>query len=257
MRKQIIFSTRKTLTQALALGFGALVLHAPTALAKRIEGSPMAVPFMAKNTPAGWNIYRQASGDLNGDGLSDLAWVIQEQSATKIKDNEFLGSPKLNLNPRVLLIALNQPGLRSSNDAYRLLGRFDKILPSEGSEESPCLADPFDLESDDNFTIKNDVLSFTLSYWLSCGSYETQRNTYKFRMEQSERMRWIGFDGYSSHSASGETHLVRRNLIMGTQIEEFGNFSKNRPSKVKRSTFKEEQRYLEQLNLLEEPESDE
>jgi hypothetical protein len=257
MRKQIIFSTRKTLTQTLALGFGALALHAPAALAKRIEGSPTAAPFMAKNTPAGWNIYRQASGDLNGDGLPDLAWVIQEQSASKIKDNEFLGSPKLNLNPRVLLIALNQTGTATADDAYRLLGRFDKLLPSEGSEETPCLADPFDLEDTDNFSIKKDVLSFSLNYWLSCGSYETQRNTYKFRMDQSGRMRWIGFDGYSSHRASGETHLVSRNLLMGTQIEEFGNFSKKRPSKVKRSTFKEEQRYLEQLNLLEEPESDE
>ncbi len=185
--------------------------------------------FMQQQAPAGWAVQQYAVGDLNKDRLADVALVVEQKDPAKMIPNDNLGAKVLNLNPRRLVIGLQ------TAQGYALHSSLDGLIPSENSEEAPCLADTFEPKS---LSIAKNVLVLNLSYWLSCGSYATSQDTYRFRLDATQRFRLIGHDTHESHRASGETHSSSRNLLTGRQIDEYGNFSEDKPDKVKRSRFK-------------------
>lgn len=146
------------------------------------------LPSLATAAPA-WKTVQQARGDLNGDGRADKVIIEQAQDPRKIIKNESLGAPKLNLNPcrlTVLLAGANgfQPAARAT------------WLPGEHSRDTPCLEDPLG-----DITIKNQVLTLNLGYWLSCGSYGVNHNAYKYRLQHGAFI-LIGADS-SSYMRNG------------------------------------------------------
>ncbi len=152
--------------------------------------------------PDNWKIFKQAEGDLNKDKKNDFVLIIEETNSENILKNEGLGSPEINLNPRWLLI------LFKTEKGFELKEISKTFLPTEGSEESPCLADPL---MDGGIQIKNGVLMISLHYWLSCGSWYTGSNTYTFRFQKNE-FELIGFDNEEFHRASGEMTSVSINF---------------------------------------------
>lgn len=143
-------------------------------------------------TPKGWTILDSAQGDLNKDGRSDLALIIEENNPKNIqKDSD---DRTINLNPRHLLVFLNQ------NNAYQLISR-NQTLPTENNAESSCLLDP--LAESNGIKINKGLLTIEFSYFMACGGWEWPRHTYTFRY-QKQKMQLIGFDYNSFHRASGE-----------------------------------------------------
>lgn len=191
---------------------------------------PNAVNFQSF-VPAKWKILEKAQGDLNADGLSDLALIIENTDPDNIVSNENLGSDKLNLNPRQLMV------LFKTAKGYQLAAR-NSSLPSEGDADSPCLADP--LGEGEGLTIQKDLLKIGFHYWLSCGSWYVTNTSYTFRY-QNQKFRLIGFDSNDFHRASGDITERSINFITGrvkntTGANEFAE--SNVPEKVEWSTLK-------------------
>ena len=168
----------------------------------------LAAPAVQDFVPQGWKLTQQAAGDLNGDGRADKVLVLQQQNTANWRDNEALGAPRLNLNPRTLLVLWNTP------QGYREAVRNTTLLPSENSEDTPCLADPL---QEGDIGIRKQVLVVNLHYWLSCGSYSDNHMQYKFRYQQGA---WplIGLDVNSSSRNSYDTEQSSYNFATGKAL---------------------------------------
>lgn len=155
--------------------------------------------------PKNWKVLEKAQGDLNHDHLADLALIIEDTDPKNIVSNDNLGSSKLNLNQRKLLV------LFKNNQGYQLIAT-NTSLPSEGDIESPCLADP--LSENDPLEIKNGLLKVNLHYWLSCGSWYVTNHSYTFRY-QNQAFKLIGYDNDDFHRASGAVTEQSINFLTG------------------------------------------
>ena len=168
----------------------------------------LAAPAVQDFVPQGWKLEQQVDGDLNGDGRADKVLVLQQQNTANWRDNEALGAPRLNLNPRTLLVLWNTP------QGYREAVRNTTLLPSENSEDTPCLVDPLD---EGAISIRKQVLVVNLHYWLSCGSYSVNHMQYKFRYQQGA---WplIGLDVNNSSRNSYDTEQSSYNFATGKAL---------------------------------------
>ncbi|TCB32977.1 hypothetical protein E0H82_14810 [Acinetobacter sp. ANC 4910] len=184
----------------------------------------------SKFVPQGWKILETATGDLNRDGQIDAALIIQQNNPNNIKSHEGLGSDRLNLNPRKLLV------LFKTAQSYQLMTE-NYSLPTENDEESPCLADPLE---DGGITIAKGLLKISLHYWLSCGSWYVTNNNYTFRYQNND-FNLIGFDSNDFHRASGDITEKSINFSTGkvkstTGKNEFAETAQ--PVKTEWSTLK-------------------
>lgn len=192
--------------------------------------------------PSGWKLIASAMGDLNQDGADDAVLVVEEVNAENLFQNEGFGPPILNLNPRRLIVLFN------TQNGYRELLARDNLLPSEHSQENPCLADP--LLSEGDISIERGRILVALGTWLSCGSYGVSRQTFTFRLE-SEQFRLIGYD-YSEFSRnSGEVTEVSVNYLTGKKkTTTDGNMFEDKTPLESWSRISEpHQFYLEDISL--------
>jgi hypothetical protein len=156
--------------------------------------------------PKNWKIIKNVKGDLNNDKLEDIVLVIENTDKRNIVQNDGMGMPMLNINPRYLLILFKN----KTNKNYDLVAVNKKFIPSENDEESPCLADP--LEEAGDLTITKGVVIIELNYWLSCGSYGVTHNTYRLRF-QKNKFELIGYDAKGMSRASGEEDIESINFM--------------------------------------------
>lgn len=156
--------------------------------------------------PKGWRVLLSADGSIFGPKTNDAVLVIEETDPANVVSNDRLGASQLNTNPRALLI------LAGKGDSYVVASRDDGFLPSEGDPESSCLADP--LMEGPGIEIKKRVISISLNYWYSCGSWYVNQDTSKFRVEKG-RLRLIGQEGWSFHRASGMGSRTSVNFLTG------------------------------------------
>ena len=198
----------------------------------------------AKFIPQGWIVLETSTGDLNRDGKIDAALIIQQNNPNNIKSHEGLGSDRLNLNPRKLLV------LFQTAQGYQLITENDS-LPTENDEESPCLADPM---QDGGINITQGILKINLQYWLSCGSWYVTNNSYTFRY-QNNNVSLIGFDSNDFHRASGDIteksiNFSKAKVKTTTGKNEFADASQ--PIKIQWSTLKNKyQLTLQDINFSE------
>ena len=178
------------------------------ALLGMVPVATWAAPVSPDFVPQGWKLEQQVDGDLNGDGRADKVLVLQQQDAANWQDNKGLGTPRLNLNPRTLLVLWNTP------QGYKEAVRNTTLLPSENSADTPCLADPLD---EGGISIRKQVLLVDLHYWLSCGSYSVNHMRYTFRYQQGV---WplIGLDVDSSARNSEDTERSSYNFATGKAL---------------------------------------
>lgn len=164
--------------------------------------------------PKHWKVLQKAEGDLNKDGLKDIVLIVSDTNPKNVIKNDALGSPELNINPRHLIIAF-----KNNAGGYDLKLTQKSFIPTEGSEESPCLEDP--LTESKAMSIRNGVLRIQLSYWSSCGSWMTGHNTYAFRYDNGQ-FDLIGYDTWEMHRASGEITESSTNFLTGKRSRTTG-----------------------------------
>lgn len=214
------------------------------ALVALVAGLAGAVPVSAKRAagppiPAGWTIDSSAQGDLTSDGLADTALVIRQMNPAKVIKNEGLGAPELDTNPRRLLVFQRLP-----NGSFVQIGSSDRLIPSAGSTESPCLADPLE---EGGVAIAGQVLSVGLHNWLSCGGWGASNSTYKFRRE-GKRFRLIGFDHIEFMRNSGAGTQVSVNFMTSRKATSPWSIEDSQPPRWRWTRIRPQRHYLDTIN---------
>ncbi|MFZ6712301.1 hypothetical protein [Undibacterium sp. TC9W] len=155
--------------------------------------------------PSGWTVENQVSGDLNGDGLADIAAVVVEGKGTAEAYDRQRG-----------LIVL----LAGAGKGYSLLGSNDKLLQCQG-----CGG----VKDGVNVAVKNGVL--VVSQY--SGSREYSVYTWRFRLDAaSQRLQMIGIDEEEADGMVGKGSTVSTNLLTGQQISESYQYDEKRDRKV-------------------------
>ena len=191
---------------------GSVICLTATNSAAAIDVPPAPVPNIAKEAsiverlvPEGWRIETMSRDDLNGDRLTDAVLVIRSKDPNLIVENpNGLGEDKFDSSPRTLLVALAKKG-----GGFRTVAINNVIIPRI---KSPTIDDPFDAIS-----IEKNVLTLSLRFWASAGSWSMSTTSFKFRW-QSDAMRLIGYDNSEIHRGSGDMTEVSVNYLTGRKI---------------------------------------
>lgn len=147
--------------------------------------------------PVGWKLIKEAKGDLNKDGLADVALVIENKDPRNfISNTDKLGGDTLNLNPRLVLVAF-----KKANGTYQLVAKNASFIPTQHNEKSPCLTDPF--AENGSIEIAKGLLSIHFQNFYSCGAWEIYNFDYIFRY-QNQKFELIGYNKSSINRSSGE-----------------------------------------------------
>ncbi len=143
-------------------------------------------------TPKGWQLLSSSTGDLNNDGIEDIALVIENTETSNFKLNKGLGIDTINLNPRILAIYFG-----TNNHTYEKQLQADSIILLR---DIPTMDEPFD-----SIAITNKgTLTLDFHFWFSAGSWLMSSRKYTFRY-QHDRFELIGFDYWERHRGSGNT----------------------------------------------------
>lgn len=150
---------------------------------------PASYPDIAKRgasatdfVPPGWAIERQASGDISGDGLADLALVVKQANPAFVLENNSFGAPTLDTNPRILVVAL------ATRDGYQQVVANHRLIPRH---EIPTLSDAFGDE--DALDIKRGSLKISFYHFANMGGWDMGPTSFTFRWHE-DALRLIGYD---------------------------------------------------------------
>ena len=150
--------------------------------------------------PKYWSAIMKVDGDLNKDGLTDTALIVEQENPNNISITEY--NDTLNTNPRALLVLFKQ-----ENGTYKLTAKNDKGF-IEPPKENSSLLDPL---GEGDINIKNNTLRLKFQYFFSAGSWYITNVEYVFRYQNSH-FELIGVETNSSHRATGEETIVSFNL---------------------------------------------
>jgi hypothetical protein len=142
--------------------------------------------------PKNWKLLATTNGDLNKDGISDVAFVIENTAKKNIQLNEGgIGRDTINLNPRILGIYFREKS-----------GILIKKLQSDSFiilQDSPTMDEPFDgIE-----ILESGILKIDFKFWFSVGSWSMSNHTYNFRF-QNDKFELIDYEASERHRGTGE-----------------------------------------------------
>jgi hypothetical protein len=157
---------------------------------------------IADFVPKGWTILGKASGDLNGDRISDEALVLRGNSAKYKQHNTGLGTNEFDTNPRLLVILLKNPG----GDGYRLSEITKNIV---AGSDGPTQDEPFE-----KIAIKNNVLEIFVQSFYNAGSWSASNTVYKFQMRNGAFV-LIGAEHDEVQRNTGEEAAYSYNFLSG------------------------------------------
>lgn len=202
-----------------------LLIGAPTALAQlptipnvTWPRLPAEAASAAGFAPPGWRTETELRGDLNGDGIADLAFTLRAQDPANVIAHSGLGQSPLDSNPRILAIAFGRAG-----GGYALAIQDHRLIPRH---TDPVLSDAFDPEAR-NLTIQRGTLRVTLHSFASAGSWGAGNRSFTFRWQEG-RFALIGFDSMSVHRGSGATEDVSVNFLTRRMQLSTGNIEHDR-----------------------------
>jgi hypothetical protein len=168
----------------------------------------------------GWVLEARASGDLNRDGVPDLALVLRQSDPKNIVENPGLGENPFDTNPRILAVAFrNGP---AGNFALQLENHT--LIPRR---TDPVMADPFE----DGLTVDRGSLRVNLTFWLSAGGWDMSGMSHTLQYRNG-RFELIGYDRSTTNRSSLDTTDVSVNYLTGKMKISTGNSNSDKPAKA-------------------------
>lgn len=155
-----------------------------------------------------WKILAQSTGDLNKDGLDDVAIILESKDSIQVK--ECSNCKLIKRKPRVILVLFNQ-------DSKQTVVIQNNEFIARGDEGGMVNY----LEPE--LSIKNGWLNIFYQYTRSHQSY-----TFEFRNNQMEL---ILAESVGVHSASGDFESDKFDFIKGILTSETGNISQEKSKK--------------------------
>ena len=165
---------------------------------------PAAAANAAGFVPAGWRQELQARGDLNEDGIDDMALLLRDQSPANVLDNKGLGPRRFDTNPRLLAVAFGQAG-----GGYRLVAEDHRLVrrPTYPTQEDP-------IEGAGDLAIRRGTLVVRMHLFSNAGSYGTAQPSFTLRW-QGGRLELIGYDNVQVDRGSGAMETLSVNYSVG------------------------------------------
>lgn len=198
----------------IALGSAALPLLADAATGQELvipDVSYPPLPAAAANAegfaPSGWRVETMASGDLNGDGAADLAFVLRMQDPANILVHDGFGNNPFDTNPRILAVAFAAAG----RTGYRLAVE-NRVLISRRT--NPSQEDHFG-DFSDGIRAAGGTLRVSLHRFMNAGGWDAGPMHFTFRW-QDNALRLIGYDyanvqrNSGCHTSLSINYLTRR-----------------------------------------------
>jgi hypothetical protein len=163
------------------------------------QALPESAATAAGFAPEGWTLAKQATGDLNKDGVDDIAMVLRAAGADG--GGEGGGEAASGAGPAVLAVAFGEKA-----GGYRLALENRTLIPAT------VMADAEDPLAGGGVAIARGTLKVSLDFFASAGSWQAATTTYTFRF-QDEKFALIGFDRNAVHRGSGETTGISINYL--------------------------------------------
>lgn len=205
----------------------------PVTFPKLAAGAQNAKGF----APRGWIVEAEASGDLNGDQIADLVFVLHATDKKNVLANkDGLGVPELDTNPRILAVAFG-----TEAGGFTLAAQNHTLIPRR---DSPTLDDPF--AADGGLLLARGAFSVGLNLFSSAGGWETFTSRFTFRW-QNGRFELIGFDRDSTMRNSGETVVTSVNYSTGRMQTVTGSIENDRKKTQTRTLPKKPLLTIEQV----------
>jgi hypothetical protein len=149
--------------------------------------------------PSGWKLDHQQVGDLNGDKLDDLMFVlIDDDPKNLVSDKSFSENP-VNTNPRILAVAFAE-----KSKTYKLVLQNHTLIPRV---VEPVFEDPFQKDGSviSNGTMKISLYTFGSSIWQPVLQFKYRNDAFEL----------IGYEGNISDRFSGVTTGTSVNYLTG------------------------------------------
>lgn len=181
---------------------------APAGVAPGIPTLAARAASAASFAPMGWRVEQQVSGDISGDGVADLAFVLRKTDPAMIVRRE--GYEPENINPRLLAVALG------STDGFVLSAQDHALIPSRDAD-TLNMNDPFD----GGLSIADGALTVEVNLFMSMGGGSTGPFQFRFR-HQDGAVRLIGYDNTIVERMSGEMTTVSVNFLTGRRTDTKG-----------------------------------
>lgn len=211
--------------RGLCAGLLASVAASGRARAQEPEPPPAAYPTLPREAaspqgfvPEGWAIEREASGDVDGDGIGDAVFVMRQRAPRNILRPYGPDGPALDTNPRLLVVASG----RREGGPYRLALANHTLIPRH---ETITVEDPFGEESR-GLETKRGAFSVWLHRFAAAGGRDMGHAKLTFRLAGS-RCELIGFERLTVDRFGGETVMVSVNYSTGRIRRETGHIGKD------------------------------
>lgn len=176
--------------------------------------------------PKGWGMDQWVRGDIDGDGVDDLAIVIHTTDPNLIiKNPDGLGVDVFDSNPRTVIVATYMPGSKM----YRRVGQGDDLIPRWSS---PTIDDPF---GDGELLIDKGAVKLNIRFWANAGLWFMSNTQFSFRYRadgnRPKAIYLVGLEQDEIHRGSGEETWTSINFLTGKMSKTAGSIENDEHSK--------------------------
>ena len=210
-----------------------------TSVAQTTINLPNRETSIQRLIPDGWELLSSTEGDINRDGVMDIAFVIEKSDSATTQSPGKLTVENVERRPRILAVYV---GNGNTSDYKKVLQSNHFIL----QRTSPNMAEPFSELS------INDAgkLEIVFSIWFTAGSWSRTNYIYGFKFCNNEFL-LTNYQRTEVHRARGSVDITDINF-QDKEIEiEKGHISSDEPISVERKTFSLEK--LQTLKSLQSP----